>query len=220
MAEINKDNYREPISDVDLGANNFDFLSEETEEALPLEETKEEKPVNVSIKDSIIKEEILPSKEEETVTPNLSAFPHIEIEEQEEVEEEPIKEEKPVDVSIKDSIIKEEALPLEETKEEVLPVEDVNPLKRKIEIKEASVEEEAPIEIEESYKEIRDAFWDKINPANANRFKDLCLEENEENRNKLNDLSVKVTFLDDDLEDGVISEEEAISKIKEIQSKI
>ncbi|MDD3032756.1 MAG: hypothetical protein PHF88_02195 [Candidatus Pacebacteria bacterium] len=216
MAEINKDNYREPISDVDLGANNFDFLSEETEEALPLEETKEEKPVDVSIKESIIKEEalpkeeILPSKEEETVTPDLSAFPHIEIEEQEEVEEEPIKEEKPVDVSIKESIIKEEAL----------PVEDVNPLKRKIEIKEASVEEEAPIEIEESYKEIRDAFWDKINPANVNRFKDLCLEENEENRNKLNDLSVKVTFLDDDLEDGMISEEEAISRIKEIQSKI
>jgi len=48
----------------------------------------------------------------------------------------------------------------------------------------------------------------------------LGLEETEENKGLLNDLSVKITFLDDDLEDGVISEEEAVSKIKEIQSKI
>lgn len=236
MDKFNKDSYREPISDNDLGKESLDFsgLSETKEEVLPLDEVKEEKPIAPSIKDSIIKEEEVVPPEDFVQTSSIkdstmvveapkdvSVFPHIEIKEQEEpvVEEkesQPIREEvKPLNIEIKEQE--------EEPIVKASPViEEENPLKRKIEINEQEepVVEEAPVEIEESYKEIRDDFWEKINPSNVNRFKDLGLEETEENRSLLNDLSVKVTFLDDDLEDGVISEKEAVSKIKEIQSKL
>ena len=85
------------------------------------------------------------------------------------------------------------------------------------------IKEEVPVVEEvkqESYKEIKDDLWNKINPSNENRFKLLNLEETDENRSLLNDISVKITFLDDDVEDALINEEEALQKIKEIRERL
>ncbi|MGI6341146.1 MAG: hypothetical protein ACOX0B_02985 [Minisyncoccales bacterium] len=85
------------------------------------------------------------------------------------------------------------------------------------------IKEEVPVVEEvkqESYKEIKDDLWNKINPSNENRFKLLNLEETDENRSLLNDISVKITFLDDDVEDSLVSEEEALQKIKEIREEL
>lgn len=85
------------------------------------------------------------------------------------------------------------------------------------------IKEEVPIVEEvrqESYKEIKDDLWSKVNPSNENRFKILNLEETDENRGFLDDISVKITFLDDDVEDALINEEEALQKIKEIRERL
>jgi len=237
MAQLNKDDYREPISEIDLGKEVIDFtkLSKPEEAVSPLKqevsavkEFKQEEvalpveeevivPESSSIKESLKMEA---SKKEEVIrgvpAVNMGVFPHIEIKEQEEAVIKPEEEsftEEPVTVSMVEEV----------------PVREANPLAKKIEITEteeelvpepiveAPKEEKIPVVIE-SYKEIRDAFWDKVNPSNTKRFEELGLEETEENRSFLNDLSVKITFLDDDLEDSIVSEEEAVLKIKEIKN--
>ncbi len=112
---------------------------------------------------------------------------------------------------IKEAIeVNKEQPAVEEKKEEVVEETKVNEEEKK---------EEVQI-IQESYKEIRDIIWNKVNPSNADRFKALNMEETDENRSFLNDISVKITLLDDDFEDGFIKEEEAIQKIKEIKEKL
>lgn len=241
MSPINEDNYREVISENDQEKDFVDFSTiAKPEEVLPLEEELVSPKENVPLEDnfSSIKESTM--KEPEEISQQVGAFPYIEIKEQEEepVIEEPIIEEEPV---IEEKLVEEESV---QVKKVTPVVEESNPLKRTIQITEQEEEpvveepiikepianpiivEEPVIEeksvpvkppIIESYKKIRDEFWEQVNPSNRNRFKDSGLEENEENRAFLNDLSVKITFLDDDLEDKVISEIEAVFKIKEIK---
>ena len=230
MAQLNKDDYREPISEIDLGKEVIDFTKlakpEEVvpplkqEEVLVVKASKPEEEVFVPesqpIRESL---KVESSKTEEVSAVNVGVFPHIEIKEQEE----------PVIKPEEDSLDEE---PVTVSMVEEVPVRENNPLSKKIEITETEEEivpepiaiepkeeviEETPVIIE-SYKEIRDVFWNQVNPSNTKRFEELGLEETEENRSFLNDLSVKITFLDDDLEDSIISEEEAVLKIKEIKN--
>ena len=234
MAQLNKDDYREPISEIDLGKEVIDFTKlakpEEVvpplkqEEVLVVKASKPEEEVFVPESQSIresLKVESLKVEEAPREVPavNVGVFPHIEIKEQEE----------PVIKPEEDSLDEE---PVTVSMVEEVPVRENNPLSKKIEITETEEEivpepiaiepkeeviEEIPVAIE-SYKEIRDAFWNQVNPSNTKRFEELGLEETEENRSFLNDLSVKITFLDDDLEDSAISKEEAVLKIKEIKN--
>ena len=107
---------------------------------------------------------------------------------------------------------------VEEKKEEI--VEEVKEPLIEVKPEEIIQSQEKPKEEVQSYKEIRDEIWNKVNPTNINRFKDLNIEDNDENRSFLNDISVKITLLDDDIEDGLIKEDEAIEQIKEIKAKL
>ena len=119
--------------------------------------------------------------------------------------------------------IKEEVPIVEEVRQESNIIKEEVPTVEEVRQESNIIKEEVPIVEEvrqESYKEIKDDLWNKINPSNENRFKILNLEETDENRSLLNDISVKITFLDDDVEDSLINEEEALQKIKEIREKL
>jgi len=122
--------------------------------------------------------------------------------------EDAIKEEVPVVEKVRQepNIIKEEVPVVEEVKQEPNIIKEEVPVVEEVK--------------QESYREIKNDLWNKVNPSNENRFKLLNLEETDENRSLLNDISVKITFLDDDVEDALISEEEALQKIKEIREKL
>ena len=118
---------------------------------------------------------------------------------------------------LKESVVSAIKKEIEDAIKEEVPV--VEEVKQESNI----IKEEVPVVEEvkqESYKEIKDDLWNKINPSNENRFKLLNLEETDENRGFLDDISVKITFLDDDVEDSLVSEEEAVQKIKEIREKL
>jgi len=118
---------------------------------------------------------------------------------------------------LKESVVSAIKKEIEDAIKEKVPV--VEEVKQESNI----IKEEVPVVEEvkqESYKEIKDDLWNKINPSNENRFKLLNLEETDENRSLLNDISVKITFLDDDVEDSLINEEEALQKIKEIRERL
>lgn len=68
-----------------------------------------------------------------------------------------------------------------------------------------------------TYREVRDALYFKVSPKNEERFSLSGLEETSENKRLLDDIAIKINFLDDDFEDGAISEKEAILKIEELQ---
>ena len=248
MAQLNKDDYREPISEIDLGKEVIDFTklskpeevvspskqeevlivraSKPEEAVLPVEEevfVPESQSIRESLKVESSKVEEAPR---EVPAVNVGVFPHIEIKEQEEPVIKPEEEsfaEEPVTVSMVEEVPVRETNPLAkkieitETEEEIVPEPIVEAPKEEAVEEVVEAPKEEPIVIE-SYKEIRDAFWDKVNPSNTKRFEELGLEETEENRSFLNDLSVKITFLDDDLEDSIVSEEEAVLKIKEIKN--
>lgn len=118
---------------------------------------------------------------------------------------------------LKESVVSAIKKEIEDAIKEEVPV--VEEVKQESNI----IKEEVPVVEEvrqESYKEIKNDLWNKVNPSNKNRFKLLNLEETDENRGFLDDISVKITFLDDDVEDALISEEEALQKIKEIREKL
>lgn len=159
-------------------------------------EIQEEKIEEIpSIKESIITED---NKEKETSNPL------------EEIKEETTFESEKVVESNTNEELSDYIKGIMQTKEEPI-LEEV--------VEEVIEEVKEPL-IKESYEEIRDEIWNKVNPVNENRFKDLNIEENDENRSFLNDISVKITLLDDDIEDGIVKEEEAIQQIKEIKAKI
>lgn len=171
-------------------------------------------------------------------------------EENVEIEEKKLEEIKPAEQIGEDSSREKDAAPKEEpaiiVKKEVLNKQEEKPV---IEIKEkpsfkenqapaaeslaAETKKEEYIEpakeenikkeisqIKKSYKELRDELWNKVNPANSERFELLNIEEIDQNKAFLNDIAVKITFLNDDFEDKLISEDEAIKKIKELENKI
>ena len=118
---------------------------------------------------------------------------------------------------LKESVVSSIKKEIEDAIKEEVPI--VEEVKQEPNI----IKEEVPVVEEvkqESYREIKNDLWNKVNPSNENRFKLLNLEETDENRSLLNDISVKITFLDDDVEDALISEEEALQKIKEIREKL
>lgn len=241
----NGDNYREPISESDLGEENFNnfFNISKNEEV--------HQPVKESLIEDVLDNSMPPIETISSDMPSIKESVSI----NEKVENNPFEE--------KIDIAKEETLPeIQETEEEPLVKESTliednkekeidNPLEKVAEIASEServvesntneelsdyikgimqTEEEPILEevieevkeplVKESYKEIRDEIWNKVNPINENRFKDFSIEENDENRSFLNDISVKITLLDDDIEDGIVKEEEAIQQIKEIKAKI
>jgi len=139
--------------------------------------------------------------------------------------EDAIKEEVPVVEKVRQepNIIKEEVPVVEEVKQEPNIIKEEVPVVEEVKQEPNIIKEEVPVVEEvkqESYREIKNDLWNKVNPSNENRFKLLNLEETDENRSLLNDISVKITFLDDDVEDALISEEEALQKIKEIREKL
>lgn len=118
---------------------------------------------------------------------------------------------------LKESVVSAIKKEIEDAIKEKVPV--VEEVKQESNI----IKEEVPVVEEvrqESYKEIKNDLWNKVNPSNKNRFKLLNLEETDENRGFLDDISVKITFLDDDVEDSLINEEEALQKIKEIRERL
>lgn len=118
---------------------------------------------------------------------------------------------------LKESVVSAIKKEIEDAIKEEVPV--VEEVKQESNI----IKEEVPVVEEvrqESYKEIKNDLWNKVNPSNENRFKLLNLEETDENRGFLDDISVKITFLDDDVEDALINEEEALQKIKEIRERL
>ena len=276
----NQDNYRELISESDLGKDSFDnffdmsqdkkeqpqiikeSLHENVEkveegqkevidntpsikESIMIEDSTEEGVVQNSEVNIVEKKEIgmvegiinnpLGKKEEEIVeNSEVNIVEKKEIEIIKEIDSNPL--EKKIDIQeeivenkpnmneeinnyIKGVIqIDEEKPTTEEKKEEI--VEEVKESSIEIKKEEIIQNKEKPKEEVRSYKEIRDEIWNKANPTNINRFKDLNIEETDENRNFLNDISVKITLLDDDIEDGLITENEAIKQIKEIKAKL
>lgn len=125
-------------------------------------------------------------------------------------------------------IIKKE--PVVEIKEELSLREDqVDAIKseenlvNEEEVIQPTIEEVVPEgipQVEKSYKELRDDLWNKVNPANSDRFNLLNIEDTDQNKSLLNDIAVKITFLDNDLEDNLIKEDEATKKIKELGDKL
>jgi hypothetical protein len=119
--------------------------------------------------------------------------------------------------------IKEEVPIVEEVRQESNIIKEEVPVVEEVKQEPNIIKEEVPVVEEvkqESYREIKNDLWNKVNPSNENRFKLLNLEETDENRSLLNDISVKITFLDDDVEDSLVSEEEALQKIKEIREEL
>ncbi|MDD4662216.1 MAG: hypothetical protein PHG24_02960 [Candidatus Pacebacteria bacterium] len=174
------------------------------------EANEETKPDNV---ESSIKESLMADKgiNTEVVAPEQS------IKESSFVANEENKTEINKESYLKESVVSAIKKEIEDAIKEEVPV--VEEVKQESNI----IKEEVPVVEEvkqESYKEIKDDLWNKINPSNENRFKLLNLEETDENRSLLNDISVKITFLDDDVEDCFINEEEALQKIKEIREKL
>ena len=139
--------------------------------------------------------------------------------------EDAIKEEVPIveEVRQESNIIKDEVPIVEKVRQESNIIKEEVPVVEEVKQEPNIIKEEVPVVEEvkqESYREIKNDLWNKVNPSNENRFKLLNLEETDENRSLLNDISVKITFLDDDVEDALISEEEALQKIKEIREKL
>ena len=193
----NNDSYREIISEEDLGETSFPSFSQK-EEVLPIEEVASNPAPTInlssSIRDSAFKEEVPEIVKEETKI--ISDFTI-----SEDLMGEPIKEEIP-------------EAPQEPVKEELVQ----EPIKEEVpEIKEevASKPEPEPVL---SYREVRDDLYSKISPRNIDRFKELGLEENVENKRLLDSVATKINFLDDDLEENAVSEKEALLKLKELQN--
>ena len=193
----NNDLYREIISEEDLGETSFPSFSQK-EEVLPIEEVASNPAPTInlssSIRDSAFKEEVPEIVKEETKI--ISDFTI-----SEDLMGEPIKEEVP-------------EVPQEPVKEELVQ----EPIKEEVpEIKEevASKPEPEPVL---SYREVRDALYGKVSPRNIDRFKELGLEENVENKRLLDSVATKINFLDDDLEENAVSEKEALLKLKELQN--
>ena len=166
-----------------------------------------------------LEEEIQNTKTElKEEAPQSNIEPDIKINEKpEEVLESNIKEER-IESDLEEETLNvktEEEAPQNttEVKEEISNEEEANDQALISEIPEIP-------QVKESYQEIRDSLWGKVNPANQERFKQLSIEENDQNKSLLNDVAVKITFLDDDLEDNLIKEEEAVEKIKELEQKI
>ncbi|MDD4333840.1 MAG: hypothetical protein PHS00_01640 [Candidatus Pacebacteria bacterium] len=232
----NNDSYREIISEEDLGETSFPSFSQK-EEVLPIEEVASNPAPTInlssSIRDSAFKEEVPEIVKEETkiisdftISEDLMGEPiKEEVPEvpqepvKEELVQEPIKEEVPEikeEVASKPEPIKEEVpeVPQEPVKEELVQ----EPIKEEVpEIKEevASKPEPEPVL---SYREVRDDLYSKISPRNIDRFKELGLEENVENKRLLDSVATKINFLDDDLEENAVSEKEALLKLKELQN--
>jgi len=179
------------------------------------QEVKEERSGNNLEEETLnIKTEL----EEEVLQSNIE--PDIEINEKpEDVLESNIKEERSGNnleeetLNIKTELKEEVPQNITEVKEEIFNEEEANDQALTTEIQEIP-------QVKESYQEIRDSLWGKVNPANQERFKQLSIEGNDQNKSLLNDVAVKITFLDDDLEDNLIKEEEAVEKIKELEQKI
>ncbi|MDD4661874.1 MAG: hypothetical protein PHG24_01155 [Candidatus Pacebacteria bacterium] len=110
--------------------------------------------------------------------------------------------ETPVEPIISEPTIVEAPQPTPEVK--------VEPIIEKVEVPKP---EPAPV----TYKEVRDVLYTKVSPKNEERFSLLGLEATSENKRLLDDIAIKINFLDDDFEDGAISEKEAILKIEELQ---
>jgi len=230
----NNDSYREIISEEDLGESLFPSFSEK-EEILPIKEVTEKPAPTInlssSIRDSAFKEEEPEIVKEETKP--VSDFTI-----SEDLMGEPIKEEVPEIIQKteevifeKSGIVVQESInePIKEETPEIVPEKVEETIKEEVVSRPEPeiVKEQVPEPIKEevilkpvlSYREVRDDLYGKVSPRNINRFKELGLEENIENKRFLDGIAIKINFLDDDLEEKAISEEEALLKLQNLLTK-
>ncbi|MDD4358655.1 MAG: hypothetical protein PHY30_02450 [Candidatus Pacebacteria bacterium] len=179
---------------------NVEIEEKKLGEAKPIEQKTEDIPQKEEIKPAEQREEDDSSQEKDVIA---KEEPIIIV--KKEVSDQPV-----IEIKEKPSLNKNQAPIIEAVEKESLAVETE---------KEETIQKEIP-QVKKSYKELRDELWNKVNPANADRFSLLNIEETNQNKAFLNDIAVKITFLDDDLEDSLISEDDAMKKIKELENEI
>lgn len=209
----NQDSYREPIEGDDMQGKAFDTLASFPQTT--------ENPIK-----EIVNENVREVDGDLVFTKKIE-----EIEEVEEVGE--IEDKVPLPPQgtspvIPEGEVKDEAIPVKtQIKPEVVEeikqdIESALTEETKPEVEEVKPEPEKPVEtpplLKGEYKRIKKELWDKVRPSNKTRFKLFNLEETKQNKSFLNDVCIKIIFIDDDFEDSVISEEQALFKIREVQN--
>ena len=228
-------NYREPIEDFETNEEKEYAVKNvvKAEESVFTKEipfsvsSEEEKEIEVPINETPI-----PIKEQSYSEENITKEIPFSVSSEEEKEIEvpinetpiPIKEQSYSEENIKEvspplkqnyideSIISEIEKDIKESIKEVSPPPELEVVEAVI--PEQKKEEPLP---QKSFQELIEELLSKVNPSNENRFKLYSLEETEESKDILDNVFIKLVFLSDDVEASVVSENQALLKLKELE---